>query len=164
MKRPKVKLKLDNWDILMEIIGAIAILISIGVPIYYYNQLPETIPIHYGLNGKPDGYGSKVNIFFLAGIGVVIYIGLKLLTRVPHIMNFPISITESNAEKQYRIITKMLRSLSMVIALLFLSILIETIFLAMEKHFVSGLYFLPVGIVALFGIVGHGIYKSFKNT
>ena len=37
------------------------------MPLFYamnvYDALPETIPIHFNFEGKPDGFGSKDTIY-----------------------------------------------------------------------------------------------------
>ena len=58
-ERPKLHIKLDTYDKIIEAIGWIGLLILIILPIYYYPELPEIIPRHFDLNGKPDGYGNK---------------------------------------------------------------------------------------------------------
>jgi len=39
------------------------ILIYIILTIYLYGSLPESIPTHYGWNGSPDAYSSKIMLF-----------------------------------------------------------------------------------------------------
>ncbi|OKS88341.1 SdpI family protein [Mucilaginibacter polytrichastri] len=33
-----------------------------------YKQLPETVPIHFGIQGKPDGFGPRADVIFLMAI------------------------------------------------------------------------------------------------
>jgi uncharacterized membrane protein len=36
-----------------------------------YPTLPETIPVHFGLNGIPNRYGSKTEMIWLVGVASV---------------------------------------------------------------------------------------------
>ena len=42
-----------------------------------FKKLPEIIPIHFDLEGKPDNYGAKYFIFPLPIIGTLIYFFLS---------------------------------------------------------------------------------------
>ncbi len=48
---------------------------------YYYPLLPNVVPSHFGLNGKPDGWMTKP-IFFIAGLFPFLLVYL-LLTFLP---------------------------------------------------------------------------------
>ncbi|CEQ16759.1 DUF1648 domain-containing protein [Paraclostridium sordellii] len=70
----KEKLK-RKFKILFGICVAISIISFVYVAINY-NNLPETIPIHWGIDGKPDAYAPKnlKNVFFIniLDIGMVL--------------------------------------------------------------------------------------------
>jgi uncharacterized membrane protein len=36
-----------------------------------YNGLPEIIPVHWGLNGRQNRYGGKVEMFWLLGVSAI---------------------------------------------------------------------------------------------
>lgn len=42
------------------ILTSIAILIPVAIGLFLWNDLPDTIATHWGFNGQPDGYSSKV--------------------------------------------------------------------------------------------------------
>ena len=51
-----------------------------------YSSLPQTVPVHYGLNGNIDRYGSKAEFltteWVLLGIGALVYLLLKFLPNI----------------------------------------------------------------------------------
>ncbi len=56
----------------------IAIQIIVGV--YGFVVLPNTVPIHWGLNGQPNGYGPKwVDTFLFPPISIGVYILVRVL-------------------------------------------------------------------------------------
>jgi len=53
---------------------------------YIYPTLPASVPVHFGLNGNPDRYGSKGEFIggfsVLMGVSVFIYLLLKFLPAI----------------------------------------------------------------------------------
>lgn len=49
--------------------------------IYLYPTLPQTIPIHFDISGKVDGYGSR-NMIFLSGSMALLICGLFYLIKI----------------------------------------------------------------------------------
>lgn len=48
----------------------------------FWNQLPEEVPVHWNLNGEVDRYGSKMELFILPVINVLIYFAILYLPRL----------------------------------------------------------------------------------
>jgi uncharacterized membrane protein len=56
-------------------------LLIVSMPLFYamyvYDALPETIPIHFNFEGKPDGFGSKDSIYLapiiLGAVGFFVF-------------------------------------------------------------------------------------------
>jgi uncharacterized membrane protein len=118
-ERPKIKLVLSAFDKLLEIIGIVLlVLLWVGV-IYAYITLPDSIPIHFNIAGKPDAYGGKFSLIVLAFVATILYAGLTLLCRIPHHFNYLVQITESNAGRQYRWSTRIIRYIKVAIVILF---------------------------------------------
>lgn len=55
--------------------------IPLAYAIYVYPSLPESIPVHFGLNGEPDRYGGKNNIFMGGLMALIILIIMELAFR-----------------------------------------------------------------------------------
>jgi hypothetical protein len=43
-----------------EIVPAVAVVISVVVIVFNWANLPEVVPIHFGLMGQPDGWGPRL--------------------------------------------------------------------------------------------------------
>ncbi|MFZ9661947.1 MAG: SdpI family protein [Chitinophagaceae bacterium] len=66
------------------------VIIFITIPFLYagieYNNLPDTIPIHFNISGEADGWGSKENIFMMPAImGIVSLIVFSILSNLKKI-------------------------------------------------------------------------------
>ncbi len=66
----------------------LVILIIIAAPFGYlstiYNALPQTIPTHFNLEGKADGYGDKSTLIFTTCLMTVIGVGAYFLVKFTH--------------------------------------------------------------------------------
>jgi uncharacterized membrane protein len=66
-------------------LGAGIIAVTIAVTIARYRDLPEAIPIHFGLDGKPNWYGPRITIWLIPGIQLLITAtALSLGAQTPH--------------------------------------------------------------------------------
>ena len=71
------RFKNQKWKI---IITSIISLCPTILGLLFWNELPEQIPTHYGING-PDAYGPKsFYVFFFGGLMLLIHIGLLYFT------------------------------------------------------------------------------------
>lgn len=162
-KRPILKLKLNTIDIVIEAISWFAVGLLWILIIYFFNVLPNTIPIHFNAIGKVDGYGDKNELFHLPIIGTVIFFGITILNKFPHIFNYLVEITPENALTQYQSATRMLRILKFVVILIFITITLLTINVSVKNEKEINPWFIPVLIGILFTITAFYIFKSIKK-
>jgi uncharacterized membrane protein len=162
--RPKIKIRLNKFDWIAEVTAVISLIILIVLPIVNYSTLPERIPDHYNSSGIPDSYGSKIILLILPATGVFIYLLMTVLVRFPHIFNYPVRITAENAEVQYRLATRLMRYLKTVIIIMFTFISSQTIRLTEGKTGGLGKLFLPLFLLATFGIVIIYFVQSLNNS
>ena len=121
--RPKLQIPLTPLDTALEVLcwsGLVAIWI---VAFLAYASLPEIIPIHFNPSGEADGYGSRGAILFLPVIPTVLIIGFTILNRYPHTFNYLGEITPANAERNYRMGTRLMRWLKLFLVVVFGSVL-----------------------------------------
>jgi uncharacterized membrane protein len=159
--RPKLKIELNKKDEILEITGWISICAIWLLTAINYQNLPDIIPIHYNSVGKADGYGDKWMIFTLPLIATILFIGLSILNRYPHMFNYPVKITADNAMKQYSIATRMIRYLKLMISLIFGLISYQTINHANGQEDGLGIWFLPLAIGLVFTPI---VYFSIKSS
>jgi len=152
--KPILRIVRTKSDNVIEYV-AIGTLIAIWAYVFFsYFNLPETIPIHFNLNGEVDGYGNRGILFLLAIVPTVISVGLTVLNNYPHLFNYTVEITRENAEKQYGFATRMIRYLKLCICFLFAAILFEVNMSAINTSNTLGPWFVPIAIaLVLFPIV-----------
>ena len=162
-KRPRIKLQLNQTDKILEIVGWISVVGIWALPLINYSILPEIIPIHFNGAGKANGFGNKTHIFILPIISTLLFIGLTILNKHPHIFNYPSQITKENAVHQYTNATRMMRVLKLVIVLLFGLIVFKTIQNVNGHADGLGTWFLPFTIGVFIILTLYFLIKSLKQ-
>ncbi|MCO5259237.1 MAG: DUF1648 domain-containing protein [Crocinitomicaceae bacterium] len=159
--QPKIKVPLTLMDKLLEMAIIVALITLWIVLITNYSSLPDTIPVHYTIKGEVDGYGSKSTLIVLQIVSTVMTIGLTLLNRFPHIFNYPFQITEQNAVVQYRLATRFMRFLTLILVLIFGISPLEISYSSSMDSFSA--YWLVVILGAIFIPLGIYFYLAWKN-
>ncbi|MDG1161602.1 MAG: DUF1648 domain-containing protein [Flavobacteriaceae bacterium] len=162
-KRPRIKLQLKQTDKILEIVGWVSVFGIWALTLTNYSILPEIIPIHFNGAGKADGFGNKTHIFVLPIISTLLFIGLTILNKHPHIFNYPSQITKENAVHQYTNATRMMRVLKLVIVLLFGLIVFKTIQNVNGHAGGLGTWFLPLTMGMIFIPILYFLIKSLKQ-
>ncbi len=162
-ERPKITLIPSTADKLVELLGWLILLTLWGWTFTHYSALPDTIPTHFNAAGEADGFGSKASIIGLPLIATLLFIGLNVLNRYPHIFNYPAAITQDNALRLYTLATRMLRYLKLVLVLVFGGIEFMTIQNATGEASGLGTWFLPLTLVLIFIPLIYFVIKSIKE-
>jgi uncharacterized membrane protein len=145
-ERPKIKLDLTKTDKVIEFTGWTLLIGTWVLAILSFSHLPESIPTHFNGAGEADGFGEKTNIFVLPIIGMVLFIGMTMINKNPHIFNYPKAITNKNALSQYSNATRMIRVLKLIIVFVFGLILVMTLQNTNGNADGLGTWFLPLTI------------------
>jgi len=68
------------YDIKKEVLLIVLILATLAVGLYFYPQLPDQVPTHWGVDGQVNGWSSKTfAVFFFPGLILFLYILLSVL-------------------------------------------------------------------------------------
>ena len=142
--RPKIKPRLSRLDRALEgLCLVILILLWIGT-IAGFSKLPGQIPSHFNAAGQADDYSSKGSIFTLPIVATIIYIGMTIINKYPHIYNYPATVTAENACRLYTSATRLIRTLKLAVVVVFSAIVLLTYTSATGKGDGPGAWFLPV--------------------
>jgi uncharacterized membrane protein len=132
--------------------------------LFNYHSLPETIPIHYNGAGEVDRFGNKWNLLTLPVVSSILFIGMTILNRYPHVFNYPASITQENALQHYTNATRLIRLLKLSIVIIFSLIVNQTIQHAHGNSDGLGVWFLPLTFGLIFIPLVYFIVKSKQTT
>lgn len=163
ISRPKLKIHMTFMDKIIECLAWLSLIILWSIVLWNYSELPEIIPSHFNALGKVDDYSRKESIFVLPIIGTLLFLGLTISNKYPHIFNYPKNITLENAAIQYTNATRMLRFSKFIILLIFLFIIAKSLQIASGKSVNLGVWFLPLVLALLIIPSVFFLIKSLRN-
>lgn len=118
--RPRVKPERTPTDRMLDATAIALVIIMWAMVVFSYSALPETIATHFNASGEADGYGSKATIFIMPAVGTATFILLMVLNQFPHAFNYPVIITEENANRHYALATRLIRMVNVCLIITFL--------------------------------------------
>jgi uncharacterized membrane protein len=136
-------LKRSRLDIALEVVALVLLTTLWATTIYYYPQLPRSIPRHFDASGEPNAWGSKSSALILPIASLVLYTALTVLNRFPHRFNYPWPITEGSARSQYALARQLLSAIKASIGCIFTYINWATIETGLGNRQGLGAWFLP---------------------
>ena len=146
----------------IKIATLLGVIILIALPLYYYNQLPDIIPSHFGFNGKPDDTGPKVLLWIMPAIGLFVFILSRVLIRYPHAFHYPVKITEENSTIQYKLAQELICSINGLITWLLLYMTAATIQTALGNNDGLSVWVMLIFFVLLFSALGRYMGRVLK--
>lgn len=159
--RPKIDMPMSLLNTLLTIL---TFLLLIGNIVYIgvvWSSLPDRIPTHFNESGKVDGFGGKESLWGLTVVCFILWAGLTLLERFPHIYNYLVEITEQNALRQYKNAQLMINLTKTEITLLFIYLSWKSIRIALGHEIFYITVEVPFILIILFGTIAIFITRSF---
>lgn len=153
--KPRLKIEMTRFDWAIEVVGFMIWIGGLLFLILEFENTPGSVPTHYDAYGNADAFGSKSSLWLLVGISTGLYLLLTVVAQYPHTFNYPIAITPENAERQYTIAVRMMRTLKIIVLMIFGYIHLNSI---MSSQL--GTWFLPVMSLALIVTMGFYFYKA----
>lgn len=141
----------------LETISVLFLLASFGYIFLKWSGIPETVPMHWGVNGVADSFGSKTGLLFVPVIAGILFAGISALQRHPSIWNFPVKLTDENRDRVYSISLTMLLSVKAVCSASFFEITHSMVNL---KNMSLWVMMGELGLI--FAIIAIGTYKCVK--
>lgn len=123
----------------------------------HWNRFPDTVPGHFDVTGRVDGYGSKNQLIVLFAVSLVLFLSFALVERFPKLWNTPVRITDRNKEYQYNLTIIVLGISKLSIVILFVYMMFKT--LNMNAPFWP-IYLIVVIIIAI--LIG-SVVASFRH-
>lgn len=161
---PRLKLSYSPKEKILELLSAVLLLAQFVYIAYVWKSLPETIPIHFGLSGEPDGWGPRGMLLILPAVGVVLSLGMSLVARVPHTHNYLIvKVTEENAERLYRQGRSILFVVKFLLVLIFGYIVYQSVQTAWGVAKGLSVWVIPTIIAAILIYTFGSLYAMYKR-
>ena len=161
-KRPVIRVPLTPTERVLELVSVIGLLLHLFLVTQYWHTLPARVPSHYGPSGKPDAWGGKGALVFLLAINVIVYVGMTIVARYPQIYNYPVRITQQNAQRQYLLARFLIGWIKTVVIWMFAYISWRTMQVALGRAEGLGPLSLIIFLTFIFGAIGIYFYRAYK--
>jgi uncharacterized membrane protein len=162
-KRVRLEMPRTRLEIYCEVVAAVAIAFVFIYLSATWMTLPDKVPTHFNFAGTPDQWGSKYSLLLLLGVIFVLYVGLSILSRFPHIYNYAFAITDENRLRQYQLARQMVTALKAELICVFVFITWLTINMARGNTGDLTGWFTPVFPVIVFGTVIVYLVKAYRS-
>lgn len=124
-------------------------IINLAYATYSFANLPAIIPIHFGIDGKPNGWGEKYTIFFIPLINLALVGFMASVRKNPFsYLNLPIKASNNNLEERVKLGRQLLDLIIVAISALFFFIELHIVKLSQSPIQSSGIFIIIVTIVA----------------
>lgn len=117
--RPILHIRRTPLEKRLEALTALGLIALIAMTVWGYFVLPAVIPTHYGLSGAPNAYGGKESLALLPIVSICLAVLLTVLSRFPHLSNYPWPITSENAPRQYSLVRLLLHWIALEMVWMF---------------------------------------------
>lgn len=124
----------------------LALVLLLAYLFFFWDTLPEKLPMHYNFAGEVDRWGGRGELLLLPIIAGVLYIGMTVLEKFPAIWNTGVRVTEQNSDAVYREVKNLLVLMKLAVVLTF-SLL--TVVSSIAKPLPG--WFMPVVLILVFG-------------
>jgi len=121
------------------------------------HRLPARVPIHFGLDGRPNGWGSPFLLLILPVVACVLYVLMTLVARNPGSFNYPVRVTRANLARLQALALQMIAWLKAEIIWLFVCIQIASVHAArIGRGGGISAWLMPTALGVVFGtIIGY---------
>lgn len=161
-ERPRISIEKNVLQKWFDVAGLTFLFLCFVYVILEWSGLPNRVPIHFNASGEADNWGGKAALLALPIVGVIIWSGLSILERFPHVYNYVVKITEGNAALQYRSAVTLIHFLKNTIAILFAYLTIETVSIANGAQEGLTPWILPIFLTVIFGSILFYIVHSVR--
>jgi uncharacterized membrane protein len=121
---------------------------------FTWNEIPQTIPIHFGISGKADKFGSKDEIFAAPAVLTIVGIAMYFILQ---------NIYKIDPKKKYTATTSaVLAKLSIVMIILLCAVSLAIIYWSVKGK-MEGLPVLFCGLSLFFAYIGNLMHSIKPN-
>jgi uncharacterized membrane protein len=144
--------------------GAIAL--AIFAPLVYlalnWSAMPDRVPMHFGISGKPDGWGPRWTLFLLPVIAVALLSLLTVGKRFPSHFNYPVPVTPENRERQQQLGLELLDEMRLVTAVMLGYISIQQMRTALNLTNGLGVWTMLLFMASMIGTIAAYMIRSIR--
>ncbi len=155
--RPILHLERSTIERVADVLTVLGILVCVAGVVATFAWVEGPIPKHMNAAGKPDAWGGRGTLVFVAALASVMAAGLARLRRVPHTFNYgTVVVTTENAPRLYRLGRELVALMGTAVAWTFALNEVAFVLVALRVGVSTAPWLLPVSLAVTF--VPLGVY------
>jgi len=146
-------------DKMLDTAGWFGLATLVILTVFTYFRVPDTIPLHFNITGRPNGFGNKIFLFAVLAIACFIFFSITLSVKYIFASPKVNAIPNKNLDFAIRIV----RFLKLVVMIGFIYIIVVTNLIV--DHVTDGLgsFFLPAVVISLLFPVAYFFKKTVRE-
>lgn len=106
-------------DTLLQLLALLPTLVAGLVLAFGWSAIPDRVPTHLSLTGHINSWGDRSSLVVLLGVATLSATLLSLISRMPHLANLPVQVTEKTAPAIYVATRRFLLGVAFLTSVLF---------------------------------------------
>lgn len=158
-KKINPKSGFSKIDKMLDTAGWFGLATLVIITVFTYFRVPDTIPVHFNIVGRPNGFGNKLFLFAVLGIACFIFFSITLTIKYVFASPKATAIPNKNLDFAIRIV----RFLKLMVMIGFIYIMVITNLIV--DHVTDGLgsFFLPAVVITLLFPVAYFFKKTMRE-
>jgi uncharacterized membrane protein len=136
-------------EILREFVALIGLLTPCAYLWKHWQSIPAVLPIHYDLQGQPNGFAAKGAIWMLVGLSIFMYLFLLVIAKFERYFNLPRPVGDPDRARYEALARELVAWLRLEIAWVFAFVVLQTVRAANGDSRGLGELFTPVVVAIL---------------
>jgi hypothetical protein len=149
---------------LLEIVTGAGMVALVGYAFIVWPSLPARVPVHFGVSGPPDAWGSRATLAMLPAVAVALYLGLSVGQRFPHTYRFPVAVTPGNAARLFAVGRRLILALKAVTCAVLGYLFWLSVDIAQGRSAALPVWFFPATVASIAAVVGTAMFKMKRAT
>lgn len=157
-KMNDIKIPATRYHKAVNIVCLSLLLVTFVFLVINWQTIPEKIPGHFNASGLIDRWGSKLELWIIYLMGLLLFGGISVVEHFPKMWNTGVEITKTNQTRVYRLIKEMLVTIKLLITIMFMFL---TVYPTLMINLPS--WVLPLFLAGLFGVIivqGIRVFKA----
>jgi uncharacterized membrane protein len=144
------------------VVAWIVLVYVVVAALYGPEKLPSKVPMHFGADGKPNGWGGPESLWLLPAVGTVIAVLITVVSRFPESFNYPVRVTRENQMRLQVLALEMIAWLRLELLCLFAWIEWATIESARDQRLALPPLAMLMAIAVIFGTIAIYIVRMVR--
>ncbi|WP_449539614.1 DUF1648 domain-containing protein [Ferdinandcohnia sp. Marseille-Q9671] len=158
--RPVLKIPKSLSEKILEVLSVLCLLGIYIFIIVNWSEIPDRVPTHFNFAGEPDNWGGKASVLLLPIIATFLFKTLYILSKFPHVLNYPVTVTKDNAERLYRASREMMITINFFMTF-FMSLGAWEMIQIAQGLEGMGIWYMIGFLLSIFGTIGYYMYRMF---